>query len=77
MVPLSNKKTCMMYKNYTYSRNGRYTNHRYCSQKRSYDCRARLYLDNDGNILKMVGKHNHPPPQFRVQNDGTFVKIKD
>lgn len=67
------KNLLMMNDGYTFKQ-CRHTTTYYCS-KQSAGCKSRVKLDKAGNILDVNVAHTHPPPQYVVSSDGSYVKI--
>ena len=70
----------ILYKEYTYSfKNRSYmkgTSYWQCSAACSTSkCKAKLVVDDDGNIVPGDrDRHNHPPPSFVISN-GRYVRM--
>lgn len=45
-----------------------------CSSKSKLACKAYADVNSDNYIVRINNKHNHPPPKYKVQRDGTYVK---
>ncbi|KAL0881502.1 hypothetical protein ABMA27_001353 [Loxostege sticticalis] len=63
----------MLIDNFTYyKRKGRIWT---CSSRTSSHCTAKIRLEKNHQVTVVSLEHNHPPPKFRVTEDGEYIKV--
>lgn len=62
VIPLPSGKYCVVIDGYSYNQMRKSKNY-YCAAKQSAACRARVKVDDDGNILDGDFNHTHPRPK--------------
>lgn len=51
--------------------------HWYCSKKLSMKCAAKVYLEKEGENVRVIhcdNTHNHLPPRCRRMNGGFYIR---
>lgn len=70
------KNSLLMIENYTFNqvkKDPRYWN---CSKRTTMGCKAKVHFDIDFNITCYIRDHNHIPPRYFLQRDGSYLKIR-
>lgn len=52
--------------------------HWYCSKKRSRKCTAKIYLEKEGEDMKIThwdNTHNHEAPKYRKITGGFYARV--
>ena len=75
MIKLHNGKTFYMYKSYTYGLSHKTTSGERWRCSSGGTCKANITVTFDGELLKMMGSHDHPPPTYFVTKEGLYVKV--
>ncbi|KAL0831861.1 hypothetical protein ABMA28_001391 [Loxostege sticticalis] len=73
-IPTPRGKHLLIMRGYTYSQM-KLTNNYYCSKKQSGNCKARVRLDESGNIVSANYDHTHPPPTYMQTQSGQSSKM--
>lgn len=69
----TNRGRVMLIEDYTFARcNG--TTLYYCSKKNK-GCKAKVKLDEYGNIIRFTGEHNHDAPKYIPVRGDEYVRV--
>lgn len=70
-----NGRIVLLYKQYTFSKRGPPYRLHFCSKKVTNNCKAKVVLDGNGDIVYARTDHNHPPPKLVRTSNGKYCKV--